>query len=170
MHVAFDGGSKAGVGSAGYVIADVYGGEVVRKGLYLGPGVTNNEAESTGVYQALQGLAELQDAGRAGLKANVRVLGDSQLVVRHLLRLYKCSAKPTLYLPIEGTKSLVRKRGWKVAFRYVPRVINGPADDMCRRALAAQQDVLFEEGQVPEDAPPLELDALYEQVASQAKG
>ena len=54
MHVAFDGGaSKAGVGTAGYVIADAAGDEVVRKGVALGQGLTNNEAESTAALLAL---------------------------------------------------------------------------------------------------------------------
>lgn len=108
MHVGFDGGAQKGVGSAGYVIADVDGREVVRVGLALGAGTTNNEAESTAVKAALEHLALLQDQGRKGVTGHpIRVLGDSQLVVRHLLRLYNRSSKPSLYLALEGTKALV---------------------------------------------------------------
>jgi ribonuclease HI len=99
---------QAGVGNAGYVIADAAGQEVCRKGIALGNGVTNNEAESQACLLALQRLAVLQDAGRPLLRGYpVRVLGDSQLVIRFLLRLFKRSTKPSLYLTIEGVKSLV---------------------------------------------------------------
>lgn len=54
----------------------------------------------------------------------MRVLGDSQLVIRFLLRLYKRSSKPSLYLAIEEVKALVRSRHWEVAYRYVPRQLN----------------------------------------------
>ena len=57
MHVAFDGGAKDGVGSAGFVLVDAAGREVVRRGLYMGPGTTNNEAEAEGVSAALHMLA-----------------------------------------------------------------------------------------------------------------
>ena len=53
----------------------------MRKGIHLGEGVTNNEAESTGVLEGLRELAALQDGGRPHLDAPIRVLGDSQLVV-----------------------------------------------------------------------------------------
>ena len=64
MHVAFDGGtSKASMGTAGYVIVDARGQELVRKGLALGAGKTNNEAESAAAKITLQHLAELQEKG-----------------------------------------------------------------------------------------------------------
>jgi hypothetical protein len=65
VHVAFDGGaSKVGIGTAGFVIVDQRGKEVIRRGLALGPGLTNNEAESTACLEALRELARLQQAGR----------------------------------------------------------------------------------------------------------
>jgi hypothetical protein len=60
VHAAFDGGaSKEGIGTAGYVIADATGQEVVRRGVALGPALTNNEAESTAALLALEHLARL---------------------------------------------------------------------------------------------------------------
>ena len=98
------------------------------------------------------------------------MLGDSQLVVRHLLRLYKRSTKPSLYLTLEGTKALVKKRGWKVSYRYVPRELNTVPDDMCGRARAATADVEYREAKLPVGALGLDLDALYAQVAELASG
>ena len=42
--------------------------------------------------------------------------------------------------------------------------MNAKADDMCRRALAAGEQVEFLNGQIPEDAPPLAVDDLHEAV------
>jgi ribonuclease HI len=54
VHVAFDGGaSKGGEGTAGFVIINKHGQEVVRRGMVLGPGLTNNEAESAACLAAL---------------------------------------------------------------------------------------------------------------------
>ena len=60
MHVAFDGGSsRDGTATAGFIIADSQGCEVVRRGLVLDRGLTNNEAESTACLEALRELARL---------------------------------------------------------------------------------------------------------------
>jgi ribonuclease HI len=122
IHVAFDGGSVRGdQATAGYIIVDSAGREVVRRGLVLGVGLTNNEAESSACLEALQELARLQDQGSPGLRAPVRVLGDSQLIIRMLLGVYKKVRKPSLYVKVEGIRALVRERRWKVAYRAVPR-------------------------------------------------
>lgn len=60
VHVAFDGGaSKDGAASAGFIIVDARGQEVLRRGLVLGRGLTNNEAESTACLEGLRELARL---------------------------------------------------------------------------------------------------------------
>ena len=73
----------------------------------LGPALTNNEAESTAALLALEHLARLQDQGYPNLDVPIRLLGDSQLVIRFLLRLFRRSTKPSLYLRIEQIKALV---------------------------------------------------------------
>ena len=70
------------------------------------------------------------------MDAPIRVLGDSQLIIRMLLGVYKKVRKPSLYINVEGIKGLVRSRRWKVAFCAVPRQMNAQADDMCRQAEA----------------------------------
>ena len=122
MHVAFDGGStREGIATAGFVIADLQGKEVVRTGILLGPGLTNIEAESTACLEALRELARLQDLKTPNLAAPIRVLGDSQLILRMLLGVYKKVRKPSLYINIESVRALCRERNWRVAFRAVPR-------------------------------------------------
>ena len=75
-----------------------------------------------------------------------------------------------MYLKIEGIKALARQRGWRVAFRYVPRERNAVPDDMCRRAREAGQGVEYENGVVPQDAPEVKLGDLYRVVDEMASG
>jgi hypothetical protein len=143
------------------VIADSRGQEVVRRGVPLGRGLTNNDAESTAVRMALEDLEERQQAGEPYLDAPIRVLGDSQMMVRLLLGVYRKARKPSLYLTVEGVRTLARRIGWQVAFRYIPRQLNAIPDDMCRRAEAAGATVEYVDGITPADAPELDLGSLY---------
>ena len=51
------------VGTAGYIIALSTGEEVVRKGLFLGPGYTLNEAEVNALHHLIKDLVELTATG-----------------------------------------------------------------------------------------------------------
>ena len=53
IHVLFDGGSQKGLGTAGFIIIDTSGKEVVRVGVQLRQGCTNNEPEATVLLLAL---------------------------------------------------------------------------------------------------------------------
>jgi hypothetical protein len=44
------------------------------------------------------------------LDAPVRVLGDSQLIIRMLLGVYKKIRKPSLYITVENIKRIVREQ------------------------------------------------------------
>ena len=89
------------------------------------------------------------------MSAPIWLLGDSQLIIRMLLGVYKKVRKPSLYINIEGIRGIVRERWWKVAFRAVPRQLNALADNMCRGAEAMGRLVEFRMGSLPGDAPPL---------------
>ncbi len=89
--LTFDGGSKGnpGLGYGSYEIRTCDNRYRVERREY-GDGVTNNEAE----YRALiDGLADilktLHNAGKDPSAYRVRVLGDSQLVIRQLNDEYK---------------------------------------------------------------------------------
>jgi ribonuclease HI len=75
---------------------------LVRKGVLLGTGKTNNEAESTACLKALEMLEALQKEGQPNLKAPIRILGDSQLIIRMLLGVFHRSKKPSLYLTMDA--------------------------------------------------------------------
>ena len=97
VHVLFDGGSTKGTGTAGFVLIDAQGNEIERTGILLAPGATNNEAESAALHFALLRLEELEDLGQPHLSEFIRVFGDSQLVIKWHLGLFKKAGKPSLY-------------------------------------------------------------------------
>ena len=86
--MAFDGGSRNSEGTAGFVIAKSDGTEVRRTGIYLGAGYTVNDAEVVAMHRALLAVVH---ARRCGYLPNlpIRLLGDSQLIMRFMLRVYR---------------------------------------------------------------------------------
>ena len=82
MHIQFDGGSRGtgegnpGECGAGFVIADVNGTEIVRQGIYMGNGHTNNECESDALRQAFETVHALRLKGYK-VNAPIRAFGDS---------------------------------------------------------------------------------------------
>ena len=70
------------------MILDVDSKGVVWAGHYYGPGHTNNKAERFAVWDTLQWLSKLVQELPA-LRRPVRVFGDSQLMIRFLMRIFK---------------------------------------------------------------------------------
>ena len=127
------------------------GDELIRAGRFFGDGYTNNEAEALAMMEALNCLDELRRR-HPELDLPVRVWGDSQLIIRHLVGIYKKPSKVRVYQAIERAKELRRK--WNhIAYRHIERGFNAVPDDMARRALAIRADVIYMPGQVPDDAP-----------------
>ena len=68
-----------------------------------------------------------------------------------------------MYWAIEDVKAAERQLADPMAYRHVPREVNLVADDMARRALEKGMDVTYWNGRVPSDAPPNQLQEVYEQ-------
>ncbi|HLP30904.1 MAG TPA: PHD finger domain-containing protein [Geothrix sp.] len=92
------------------------------------------------------------------------------MMVRLLLGIYRKARKPSLYLTVEGVRTLARRLRWQIAFRYIPRQLNAIPDDMCRRAEASEAIVEYVDGAIPADAPQLDLDSFYRVVDGLAQG
>ena len=84
-HILFDGGPTGGKGTAGYIIIDTEGKEISRVGIYLGTNLTNNEAESTALVKALRHYDDLRQKGVPNLSDNIRIFGDSALVIKWMI-------------------------------------------------------------------------------------
>ena len=102
---------------------------------------------------AVHCLQTLVDS-RPDLRLPVRIFGDSQLLIRFMLRIYKKPQRHTIYWAVEDVKRAERTLGGPVAYCHVTREANCVADDMARRALTAKGNVTYMPGDVPADAPP----------------
>ena len=135
------------------------GQELIRCGAYYGQGFTNNEAEAYALKDALECLEYLK-ARNPALSLPIRVWVDSQLIVKHLLGIYKKPSKARIYEAIEVAKTIKRQVKF-VSYRHTRRELNAVPDDMARRALAERAAVVYWDGDIPEGAPPNQLEELY---------
>jgi ribonuclease HI len=129
--VNFDGCSKGNPGAAGAgAVLYENGREIQVATKYVGDRCTNNEAEWMGL---LLGLALCTDRG---IK-RVKVLGDSQLVIRQIQGLYEVR-HPVLSQYYSIAKRLLR--GFDaIEFDHVPRAANARADELSNLALQKKE-------------------------------
>ena len=122
-----DGGARGNPGPAGYgvVLEDSSGKVFAELSRYLGH-CTNNVAEYSGLLAALEKALEMG-------AANLRVLSDSELLVRQMNGQYKVKS-PDLRPLYEEARRLSRKF---VSFRieHVRREQNRAADKLANRAM-----------------------------------
>jgi ribonuclease HI len=122
-----DGGARGNPGPAGYgvVIKDQSGHKVAALSQYLGH-QTNNFAE----YQGL--IAALEYALQHGPKA-IRVISDSELLVRQIKGIYK--VKNSTLQELHGrAKELIAQLDW-FSIQHVLRESNREADDLANAAM-----------------------------------
>lgn len=128
-----DGGSRGNPGpsASGFVILDMQGEIVVKKGIYLGV-TTNNQAE----YQALR--LGLDEAHKMGIK-EVHVFMDSLLVVNQMLGIFKVKNRDLW--PIHESIKTIASNFDNIYYKHVPRELNKLADSAVNEALdqAAQR-------------------------------
>jgi ribonuclease HI len=122
-----DGGARGNPGPAGYgvVIYDSRGNKVAALSQYLGQ-QTNNFAE----YQAL--IAALEHAVANDRKA-LRVVSDSELVVRQIQGIYKVK-EPTLRDLHARARQLISRLEW-FDIQHVLRGHNREADQLANTAM-----------------------------------
>ena len=122
-----DGASRGNPGpaAAGVTIRDDKGQMLRGISRYLGR-LTCNQAE----YQAL--IMALEEARRIGA-AEVRLLADSELLVKQLKREYRVKNEGLAVLFTVAVKLLAGFARWNV--RYIPREQNKEADRLANEAL-----------------------------------
>ncbi len=115
--LVFDGGSKGnpGPGYGSYCIRTPGGvwGEPVR--CDFGADMTNNEAEYRALIEGLAGLAEACDPARC----SVIVYGDSQLVLRQVMGVYR--TRKAHLKPLNSKAREASGRFKRVDFEWWPR-------------------------------------------------
>ncbi len=122
-----DGGARGNPGPAaiGVVISTTDGDPVESLGETIGQ-ATNNVAE----YRAL--LRGLERANELGAR-EVRVFGDSQLVIKQVAGEYKVKHPDMRPLHADAIRSLAKFARWSVD--WVPRERNAGADALVNQAL-----------------------------------
>lgn len=122
-----DGGARGNPGPAGYgvVIKDMGGRKLAELSEYLGI-QTNNYAEYRGLIAALEyALAHNHDG--------LRVLADSELIVRQIKGVYKVR-NPGLRPLFERAQELIRRLKW-FEIEHVRREQNRAADRLANQAM-----------------------------------
>lgn len=128
----FDGASRGNPGLAG-AGAVVYDGTVEKYAVtaYVGDNATNNEAEYYGLIIGLQTCLEEKLVG------TIRVIGDSQLVIRQMKGMYAVR-HPRLIELHAAVQELVRRLvagGCAVVYEHVMRGANKRADELSNKAI-----------------------------------
>ncbi|MCI4353313.1 MAG: ribonuclease HI family protein [Thermoplasmata archaeon] len=136
VHVHFDGACQppGGGGVATYGLTVQGGGfSYEEKGLAVPPGsprATNNVAEYAGAIRSLEWLHE------QGYSGPVRVLGDSQLVIRQMNGEYRVRA-PHLKEYQAHLRRLADSFE-RIDFVWIPREANARADELSKEALEVE--------------------------------
>jgi ribonuclease HI len=106
---------------------------------YLGPKVTNNVAEYSGIVRALAFLIELTNAQNWPAAGAITIRSDSQLAVEQLNGRWKVRDPDlkTLWTECQGRLNTLRSRGRTVTLESICREDNRQADKLCNQALDA---------------------------------
>lgn len=133
LTLQFDGGSRGNPGPAGYgiVLAAADGTPLVTVGSFIG-NATNNVAEYRGL---IRGLNEALKLGATRL----RVVGDSELVIRQMRGEYKVR-NPGLKPLYEQANALATKFA-SIGFEHTRRHNNGLADKLANLAMTRRAEV-----------------------------
>lgn len=131
----FDGGCKgngtaAADAGAGFILRDARGEQLLEKQIYLGK-ATNNQAEYAGLEEGLRAAATLNIR-------ELRVYGDSELVIKQMLGAYKVKNE-ALKLVHARARSLIDHHFDKVTFFHVYREYNKEADALANKAIAEKK-------------------------------
>lgn len=134
LRIHIDGGARGNPGpaGAGVVVHTDDGVALLEAGYYLGH-MTNNQAEYTGLLNALRESARL-----GGQKLEIH--SDSELLVRQINGEYRVKNEQLKGLYQEALSLLKPFEQWRV--RHVRREQNARADELANLAMDAGEDVI----------------------------
>lgn len=124
----FDGGSRGNPGQAGsgFVIYDSKQNEIYAAAIPIPDIQTNNFAEYTGLVYGLEKAIEL------GI-TNISVKGDSELVIKQMLNIYKVKNENIKNLSQQARKYATQFQN--ITFEHVRREQNKRADQLSNQAM-----------------------------------
>ena len=127
--------NPGGAAAWGFAVVDTQTGEVLNQAsgvAAVGNGATNNLAEFAAVMAALRWVLECEWE-----KTSIKILTDSQLVVRILNNEWSATPGKGYFSAYQQAKDLlkrVRQRGNKVSISWIPREQNTIADNLSKSA------------------------------------
>lgn len=129
--VWIDGASRGNPGQAGIgVLIQNNEGETLNEiSEYLGDDKTNNQAEYSALIKALESCKEL------GVK-NVKVLSDSELVVKQMKNQYRVRSEKIKNLHKKAKR--LESEFQEVAYNHVSREKNSIADNLANKAIDSE--------------------------------
>lgn len=142
VSIHIDGGARGNPGPAacGVVIRDLDADLLLHEaGYYLGV-TTNNEAEYQGLLHALKVALEI------GAR-DIRIIADSQLMVRQVMGQYKVKAPNLKPLHAKALDLLGKFDRW--SFDHVLRHLNKRADELANLAMDMRKSVAGEATKTP---------------------
>lgn len=125
-----DGGARGNPGPAAsaFVVIDLLGNTVVKKGFFLGT-TTNNQAEYQAVILALEYLNENYPNG------TLSFFLDSQLVVNQINGLFKVRDENLIQKNMQINDLINQRKNKNISFTYIPRAKNFFADKLVNSTL-----------------------------------
>jgi ribonuclease HI len=142
VSIHIDGGARGNPGPAacGVVIRDLDHDLLLHEaGYYLGT-TTNNEAEYQGLLNGLEVALEIG-------ATDIRIIADSQLMVRQVLGQYKVKAPNLKPLHAKALQLLGKFKNW--SFDHVLRHLNKRADELANRAMDARKHIAGDATKTP---------------------
>jgi|TARA_Y100000389_G_C17444546_1_gene510751 ribonuclease HI len=129
----FDGGSRGNPGPSGcgYVLMNSDETEIIAKGSEFIGKNTNNYAEYMGMILGIEKALELNIR-------NLIVKGDSQLVIKQMLKEYSVKA-PNL-IPLYNHGNNLISRFQDIKFFHIKRNLNTIADKLANEAMDQEKD------------------------------
>ena len=129
----FDGGSRGNPGPSGcgYVLMNSDETEIISKGSEFIGKNTNNYAEYMGMILGIEKALELNIR-------NLIVKGDSQLVIKQMLKEYSVKA-PNL-IPLYNHGNNLISRFQDIKFFHIKRNLNTIADKLANEAMDQEKD------------------------------
>lgn len=129
----FDGGSRGNPGPSGcgYVLMNSDETEIIAKGSEFIGKNTNNYAEYMGMILGIEKALELNIR-------NLIVKGDSQLVIKQMLKEYSVKA-PNL-IPLYNHSNNLISRFQDIKFFHIKRNLNTIADKLANEAMDQEKD------------------------------
>jgi len=133
LTLKFDGGARGNPGPSGYGFAIFKNGSEIESDYGFIGETTNNVAEYVALINGLQCLVDTYP------NANVKVIGDSRLVIKQVTGEWSAN-DGKLVKRLDTVNELLEEHNGTVTFKWTKRKNNGRADELANKAIDEHQN------------------------------